>query len=99
VLPKTRAGVIALLKKHGFAETDIDRVTMESSVDTLTDLENLALKHELRGEAILCELERRRERRARQQLSPASRRLDGDGISPAKGLPDASSPPLIERYP
>jgi hypothetical protein len=98
-IPENRAGVIASLKKHGFTETDIERVAMESSVDALNDLENLALKHELRRGAILCELERRRERRARQQLSPAARQLDGVSASPAEVLPDASSLPVTEPSP
>jgi hypothetical protein len=100
VLPKTRAGVIALLKKHGFTETDIDRVAMESSVETLASLENLALKHELRREAILCELERRRERRALQRSSAAPRHVDGKGVgSPTKDRPAASSPLLVKPSP
>jgi hypothetical protein len=41
---------------------------METSVDSLTAIETLALKHELRREAIVCELERRRGRRARQTV-------------------------------
>jgi hypothetical protein len=99
VLPKTRAGVIALLKKHGFTETDVDRVAIETSVETLASLENLALRHELRREAILCELERRRERRARQEPSVAPRQVDGKGDSPTKDRPAASSPVLIEPSP
>jgi hypothetical protein len=76
-IPNTRSGIIRLLMKHGFTETDIDRVAMEFSIDTLAAIENLALKHELRREVIMSELERRREHRARQQLSAASRQLDG----------------------
>ena len=72
---------------------------MEASVAALTDIENLALKHELRREAILCELERRRERRARQQLPSASRQLDGVGASPQRVLTNASSPPMIDPSP
>jgi hypothetical protein len=98
-IPKTRAEVIAMLKKHGFTETDIDRVAMESSIGALANLENLALKHELRREAILCELEGRRERRAQRQPPTASRQLNGGGRAPAKGLSHESSPPLIEPSP
>jgi hypothetical protein len=57
-IPKTRAGVVDLMEKYGFVETDIDRVAMETSVDTLAGLENLALKHEIRREAIVRELDR-----------------------------------------
>jgi hypothetical protein len=51
------------MEKHGFGETDIDRLSIETSVDTLADLENLALKHEIGREAIFREAERRREKR------------------------------------
>jgi hypothetical protein len=51
------------MEKHGFLEVDIDRVAMETSVDALGDLESLALKHEIRREAIFRQLERRREKR------------------------------------
>jgi hypothetical protein len=98
-IPKTRAEVIAMLKKHGFTETDIDRVAMESSIGALANLENLALKHEFRREAILCELEGRRERRAQRQPPTASRQLNGGGRAPAKDLSHESSPPLIEPSP
>jgi hypothetical protein len=54
-VPKTRAGVVALMEEHGFVESDIDRVAMETSADTLAHLETLALKHEIRREAkTLC---------------------------------------------
>jgi hypothetical protein len=69
-IPKTRAGVVELMKQHGFVETDILRVAMEASVDTLTDLENLALKHEIRREAIVRKLERRRKKRNKQLMKP-----------------------------
>jgi hypothetical protein len=69
-IPKTRAGVVDLMEKHGFVETDIDRVAMETSVDTLADLENLAFKHEIRREAIVRELERRRKKRNKQLMKP-----------------------------
>jgi hypothetical protein len=62
-IPKTRAGVVALLKKHGFVEADIERVAMETSVDALADLERLALMHEIRREAIVRVLERRRKKK------------------------------------
>ena len=62
-IPKTRAGVVELMQKHGFVEADIDQVAMETSVDTLADLENLALKHETRRGALYRELERRRRKR------------------------------------
>jgi hypothetical protein len=58
------------MEEHGFFETDIDRVAMETSADTLADLENLALKHEIRREAIVRELERRRKKRNKQLMRP-----------------------------
>ena len=62
-IPKTRADVVALLEKHGFDETAIERVAVETSVAALADLESLALKHEIRREAIFRKLERRRKKR------------------------------------
>ena len=62
-VPNTRAGVVSLMEEHGFVESDIERVAMERSVDTLADLESLALKHEIRREAHFRKLERRRKKR------------------------------------
>ena len=64
-IPKTRAGVVDLMEKNGFVETDIDRLAMETSVDALADLENLALKHEIQRRATFRELERRRKKTLR----------------------------------
>ena len=69
-VPKTRAGVVAFMEEHGFVETDIDRAAVETSADALTDLENLAFKHEIRREAIVRELERRRKKRNKQLMRP-----------------------------
>jgi hypothetical protein len=91
-IPKTRAGVIDFMEQHGFVETDIDRLAMEASVDTLADLENLALKHESRREAILRELERRRKNRADPRLNGKVRAL-------AKDLPEEPSPSPSEPPP
>jgi hypothetical protein len=98
-IPQTRKGVTTFLKKHGITEADIDRVAMESSVDTLTAIENLALKHELRREEILRELERRRARRRPQEPSATPRQLNGERRALAKDRSDASAPPLIEPLP
>jgi hypothetical protein len=88
-IPTDRAGVISFLKQHGFDETDIDRLAMERSVNTLSDLENLAFKHEIRREAIFWELELRREKREQRQRSSA---LYGRVRATAKNLPKASGP-------
>jgi hypothetical protein len=64
-IPKTRAGIVELMEKNGFVETDIDRLAMETSVDALADLEDLALKHEIQRRATLRELERRRKKTLR----------------------------------
>jgi hypothetical protein len=69
-VPNTRAGVVSLMEEHRFVEADIDRVAMETSVDTLADLENLAFRHEIRREAIVRELERRRKKRNKQLMKP-----------------------------
>ena len=70
-IPKTRADIVGLMKQHGFVEGDIDRIATETSVDTLADLENLALKHESRRKATVRELERRRKKRNKQLMKPA----------------------------
>jgi hypothetical protein len=93
-IPTDRAGVISFLKAHGFDETDIDRLAMERSVNTLSDLENLALKHEIRREAIFRELELRREKREQpQRFRP---RLNGGVHATAKNLPEVSGPAPTE---
>jgi hypothetical protein len=96
-IPSTRRGVISFLKEHGFDVTDIDRLAMESSVDVLADLENLALKHEIRREAILRELERRREGRRQQRESPGRQKLNGRVRALGEGLADAPPSPC-DRY-
>jgi hypothetical protein len=83
-LPKGRAGVVGLLRRHGFTEADIDHVAMEMSVDTLAGLENLALKHETRREAILADLMRRRESWARDQPPAQHGHVNGLAVSLAK---------------
>ena len=70
-IPKTRADIVDLMKQHGFVEADIDRIATETSVDTLADVENLALKHEIRRKATVRELERRRKKRNKQLMKPA----------------------------
>jgi hypothetical protein len=69
-VPNTRAGVVSLMEEHGFVEADIDQVAMETSVDPLADLENLAFRHEIRREAIVRGLERRPKKRNKQLLKP-----------------------------
>jgi hypothetical protein len=82
---------------RSFDVTDIDRLAMESSVDVLADLENLALKHEIRREAILRELERRREGRRQQRESPGRQKLNGRVRALGEGLADAPPSPC-DRY-
>ena len=86
------------MEQHGFVETDIDRVAIETSVETLADLENLALKHEIRREDIFRELQRRHEKRneKRQRADP---RLNGKVRALAKGLPEKPSPSPTEPPP
>jgi hypothetical protein len=98
-IPDTPAGVIALLKKHGLGESDIDRVAMEESAEALTALDNLALRHEVRREAIFRELERRRDRRSAQHRAEGSARLNGNIRVLAKERPDESSPSPTEPPP
>jgi hypothetical protein len=94
-IPTTPAEVIQFLKKHGITEEYIDGVAMECSADTLATIENLALKHELRREAILREIERRRERRAQEQPSPAARQLEGESRALTRDHTHVSAPSLI----
>jgi len=70
-MPTTRAGIVHFMEQQGFLESDIDRIATETSVDTLADLENLALKHEIRRKATVWELERRRKKRNKQLMKPA----------------------------
>ena len=70
-MPTTRAGIVHFMEQQGFLESDIDRIATETSVDTLADLENLAFRHEIRREAIVRELERRRKKRNKQLMKPA----------------------------
>ena len=50
------------MEKHGFVESDIDGLAIETAVDNLADLENLARKHEVRRHASFRELERWRKK-------------------------------------
>jgi hypothetical protein len=97
-IPKTRTGVIDLMEKHGFVETDIDRLAMETSADSLADLENLALKHEIQREAIFRNLERRRKKR-NKELHKAGPERNGQVRALAKDLPEDPSPSPTEPPP
>jgi hypothetical protein len=60
----------------------------------LADLENLALKYEIRREVIFRELEVRREKRRQQRESPGRQKLNGRVRPLGKDLADAPSSPL-----
>jgi hypothetical protein len=100
-IPRTRDSLMAFLNKRGISEADIDRVALEMSLNTLFGLERLALKHELRREAILQELEHRRERRAGQEGSRAAAQRRGRGRVLAEPsqieLPAAHPPDHLRR--
>jgi hypothetical protein len=70
-LPGNRAALVGLLGRHGFSEADIDHIATQMSVDTLAGLEDLALKHETRREAIFAALMRDRERLRRDEQPAA----------------------------
>jgi hypothetical protein len=89
-IPKTRAGVVDLMEKHGFVETDIEGVAIETSVDTLADLESLAIKHEIRREAIVRKLERGRKKRNKKLMKPDPR-LNGKVRALAQDVPEEPS--------
>ena len=78
-VPRSRDEVIACLTERGMTEADIDSVALELSADVLFDLERLAFRHELRREAILKELDRRREQRALQRVAGGTAPQTGRG--------------------
>jgi hypothetical protein len=83
------------LKSHGHEVSDIDGVAAELSMKTLIGLENLAFRHELRREAILREVERRREERSnQQQASVRVREATGNLFDPRRqvALPTFTEP-------
>jgi hypothetical protein len=67
--PKTREEVVALLTEFGLDESCIGLLAVQESIGTLRTLEDLALRHELRREQILQEVERRRNQRSAQMRS------------------------------
>jgi hypothetical protein len=95
-IPKTRDGVVHLLKEHDVVESDIGQIAIETSVDILTDVESLALKHEIRREAIFRILERRRKTKRHEA---SHRRLNGKVRALAKDQPEEPSPSPIEPPP
>jgi hypothetical protein len=92
-LPGNRAGVVGLLRRHGFTEADIDHVAVEMAADTLAGLENLALKHEVRREAILTDLMRARERREKDKRPARHTHSSGQVVALVKGLSAGTSKP------
>jgi hypothetical protein len=87
---------LASLEKHGFNETDIDRLAMEASVGPLTAIENLALKHELRRDTILCEFEASSGASRPPTVIGADSTNQWWGRELRDGLINASSPSLTE---
>jgi hypothetical protein len=59
-----REQVVQLLRRHGLDETAIDTQATRISVPTLCSFEDLILRHEVRREAIVREIARRRAARA-----------------------------------
>jgi hypothetical protein len=92
-IPKTRADVVALLEKHGFAEAEIERVAMETSVDTLADIESLAFKHESLRQAIFRVVERRRKKKRYEESHRANPRLTSKVRALANDLPEKPTEP------
>lgn len=82
--------VDTLLRKHSLDERAIDAVAMQLSLKSLTGLEDLAHKHELRREAILREFECRR---AKLTGKPGKRTPLPSGAD-VQDLPEQESPPL-----
>jgi hypothetical protein len=73
---KTRNDVVELLAKYNLDESCIDQLAVKASLEDLKRLDDLALRHELRREQILREVERRREQRS-------ARRVPGGHALPA----------------
>jgi hypothetical protein len=85
---RSKATVVALLRKHGLDESAIDMVATRLSVTALAAMEELIHKHRVRRDAILEEIEHRRERRPAQQRRKALPQPNG------KELPQEASPPI-----
>jgi hypothetical protein len=84
----TKADVVALLERHGLDESAIDIVATRMSVTSLSSMEGLIHKHRIRRDAILQEIERRREKR------PAHRRPKALAQPNCTDPPQESSPPI-----
>jgi hypothetical protein len=69
---KTRNEVVELLAKYHLDKSCIDQLAVKASLEDLKRLDDLALRHELRREQILREVERRREQRSVQRDSRGS---------------------------
>jgi hypothetical protein len=66
---KTREGVIELLAKFNLDESCLNELAVKASLKDLKRLDDLVLRHELRREQILREVERRREQRSARRVS------------------------------
>jgi hypothetical protein len=68
----------------GLDESAIDMIATKLSLDTLSELERLAIKHEVRREEIVRELERRRRERTSDRRSDGklSHKDDADAWQP-----------------
>jgi hypothetical protein len=86
----TRKDVIAMLEKHGLDECAIDVAATRMSVGWLASFESLILKHEVRRDAILDQIERRREKRS------ARRGTNTAALANGRNLPQEPSPSLAE---
>jgi hypothetical protein len=67
--PFTKADVVELLRQYRLDESAIDTVAVELSLGTLTLLEDLSLRHEIRRGDIIREVERRRAQRPERDNS------------------------------
>jgi hypothetical protein len=94
----TREEVVLLMKVHNVKESDIDMVAVQLAQGALADLNELTFRHEIRREAILREIERRREGRPAQRRAEVPGRANGKARAQTaiEHLPEEPSPALGE---
>jgi hypothetical protein len=82
--------VVGTLAAMGLDESAIDMAAIQGSLDTLAKLEHLAIKHEIRRDEIVLEVERRRQLRKPRQR-PNGKLLHKNGVDRAPPLPSAGT--------
>lgn len=83
--PITKADVLAMLRQHDLDKDAIDAAAIELSLETLGRVEDLSLRHEIRRDDIIREVERRK---------GAAQRSERDKPQPRQ--PKALPPPNVK---